>query len=85
MEPEQTPVAPHECEAVAALARRLAGNIGGAVQVRTDTLTHLMVALFAGGVDGLATDLPTQATRSRNEAISLLNRGKPQPRSYDDQ
>ncbi|HUE30489.1 MAG TPA: AAA family ATPase, partial [Verrucomicrobiae bacterium] len=26
-----------------------AGNIGGAVQVRTETLTHLMVALFAEG------------------------------------
>jgi len=49
MEPEQTPVAPHECEAFAALARRIAGNIGGAVQVRTETLTHLMVALFAEG------------------------------------
>ena len=49
MEPEQTPVAPQECEAFAALARRLAGNIANAVQVRTETLTHLMVALFAEG------------------------------------
>ena len=49
MEPEQTPVAPHECEAVAALARRLAGNIANAVQARTETLTQLMVALFAEG------------------------------------
>ena len=49
MEPEQTPVAQHECEAFAALARRLAGNIANAVQVRTETLTHLMVALLAEG------------------------------------
>jgi MoxR-like ATPase len=49
MEPEQTPVAQHECEAVAALARRIAGNISGAVQARTETLTHLMVALLAEG------------------------------------
>src|ERR1700746_2183905 len=49
MEPEQAPVAQHECEAYAALARRLAGNIANAVQVRTETLTHLMMALFAEG------------------------------------
>src|SRR6201992_3572973 len=49
MEPEQTPVAPHESEAHAALARRIAGNIANAVQVRTETLTHLMVALLAEG------------------------------------
>jgi MoxR-like ATPase len=49
MEPEQTPVAQHECEAHAALARRIAGNIANAVQVRTETLTHLMVALLAEG------------------------------------
>jgi len=49
MEPEQTPVAQHECEAYAALARRLAGNIANAVQVRTETLTHLVVALLAEG------------------------------------
>jgi MoxR-like ATPase len=49
MEPEQTPVAPHESEAYAALARRLAANIASAVQVRPETLTHLMVALLAEG------------------------------------
>jgi MoxR-like ATPase len=49
MEPEQTPVAPHESEASAALARRLAANIASAVQVRSETLTHLMVALLAEG------------------------------------
>ena len=35
MEPEQTPVAPQESEAHAALARRLADNIASAVQVRS--------------------------------------------------
>jgi MoxR-like ATPase len=49
MEPEQAPVAQQECEAHAALARRLAGNIANAVQVRQETLTYLMVALFAEG------------------------------------
>ncbi|MBV9337369.1 MAG: AAA family ATPase [Solirubrobacterales bacterium] len=49
MEPEQTPVAPQESEAYATLARRIAGNIAGAVQVRPETLTHLMVALMAEG------------------------------------
>ncbi|MBV9604865.1 MAG: AAA family ATPase [Solirubrobacterales bacterium] len=49
MEPEQTPVAPQESEAHAALARRIGANIASAVQVRTETLTHLMVALLAEG------------------------------------
>src|SRR5436305_18118 len=49
MEPEQTPVAPQESEAHAALMRRVADNIGGAVQVRADTLQHLLVALLAEG------------------------------------
>jgi len=49
MEPEQAPVAQHECEAHAALARRIAANIANAVQVREETLTHLMVALLAEG------------------------------------
>ena len=49
MEPEQTPVAQQQCEAHAALARRIASNIASAVQVRDDTLTHLMVALLAEG------------------------------------
>ena len=42
-------------------------------------LDKLMVGLFAGGVDGLATDQPAQAVRSRTEAINLANRGKPRP------
>jgi len=49
MEPEQTPVAPQESEAHAALARRIAANIANAVQVRPETLTHLMVSLLAEG------------------------------------
>src|SRR5437868_12941119 len=49
MEPEQAPVAPHESEAHAALARRIAGNIASAVQLRSETLTHLMVPLLAEG------------------------------------
>jgi MoxR-like ATPase len=49
MEPEQTPVAPQESEAYAALARRIATNIATAVQVRSETLTHLMVSLLAEG------------------------------------
>src|SRR5690242_6774269 len=49
MEPEQTPVAPQESEAHAALARRIAGNVASAVQVRAETLTHLVVALLAEG------------------------------------
>jgi MoxR-like ATPase len=49
MEPEQTPVAPQESEAHAAVARRIEANIASAVQVRPETLTHLMVALLAEG------------------------------------
>jgi MoxR-like ATPase len=49
MEPEQTPVAPHESEAAASLARRLADNITRAVQIRSSTLDHVLVALLAEG------------------------------------
>src|SRR5690348_6829183 len=49
MEPEQTPVAPQGSEEAAALARRLAENIARAVQVRRETLDHLVVALLAEG------------------------------------
>src|SRR6201994_4138037 len=49
MEPEQTPVAPQESEAHAALARRIAANVASAVQVRAETLTHLTVAFLAEG------------------------------------
>jgi MoxR-like ATPase len=47
--PEQAPVAPHECEAFAAVARRLADNVSQAVQIRAETLNHVLVALFAEG------------------------------------
>jgi MoxR-like ATPase len=49
MEPEQTPVAPHESEAAASLARRLADNITRAVQIRSRTLDQVLVALLAEG------------------------------------
>ncbi len=49
MEPEQTPVAPQESEAFAAVARRLGDNISRAVQVRRETLEQLLVALLAEG------------------------------------
>jgi MoxR-like ATPase len=46
---EQTPVAPQESEAYAAIARRIAENIAKAVQIRPETLEHLLVALLAEG------------------------------------
>jgi MoxR-like ATPase len=50
MEPaEQAPVAPQECEAFAALTRRLADNIERAVQIRGETLSEVLVALLAEG------------------------------------
>jgi MoxR-like ATPase len=49
VEPEQTPVAPQECEAAAAVARRLAENISRAVQIRKETLECVVVALMAEG------------------------------------
>ena len=47
--PEQAPVAPRESEAFAAIAQRLADNVSRAVQVRRETLTHVLVALLAEG------------------------------------
>ncbi len=47
--PEQAPVAPQESDAFAALARRLAENVSRAVQVRPETLEHVIVALLAEG------------------------------------
>jgi MoxR-like ATPase len=51
MEPiDQLPrVAPHECEAAAEVARRVARNVLSAVQVTDETLDHVLVALFAEG------------------------------------
>jgi MoxR-like ATPase len=50
MEPsEQAPAAPDQCEAGAAVARRLADNINRAVQIRAETLAHVLVALLAEG------------------------------------
>jgi MoxR-like ATPase len=47
--PERTPVAPHESELFAGVARRISENVSRAVQVRADTLSHLLVALLAEG------------------------------------
>src|SRR5437660_12320086 len=47
--PERTRVAPHESESFAAVIRRVAENVAKAVQVRPDTLEHLLVALLAEG------------------------------------
>jgi len=51
MEPiEQLPrVAPHECEAAAEVAQRVARNVLSAVQVAEETLENVLVALFAEG------------------------------------
>ena len=50
MEPaEQVPVARQECEAFAALARRLADNVSRAVQIRPEILNYVLVALLAEG------------------------------------
>jgi MoxR-like ATPase len=46
---ERIPVAPHESEAHAATARRIAENIANAVQLRPETLEQLLVALLAEG------------------------------------
>jgi MoxR-like ATPase len=48
--PERTPLAPQESDPrFAGVARRIADNIAAAVQIRPDTLEHLMVALLAQG------------------------------------
>ena len=51
MEPPEPPppVASHECEAAAAIARRIAANVARAVQVRPETLEHVLVAMLAEG------------------------------------
>jgi MoxR-like ATPase len=47
--PERTPLAPDASNQLAAIARRIADNIASAVQVRPETLEHLLVALLAQG------------------------------------
>ena len=49
MSPEPAPIAPQEFDAFAATARALAANVSLAVEVRSQTLTHLIVALLAEG------------------------------------
>src|SRR5690348_12136799 len=46
---DHTRAAPQASEAAAALARRLAENVSQAVQIRPETLDHLLVALLAEG------------------------------------
>jgi MoxR-like ATPase len=55
--PDQTPIAPHEFEALGAVTRALTDNITRAVQVRSETLHHLLVALLAEG-HALVEDYP---------------------------
>jgi len=47
--PERTPLAAQASEALVALGRRLESNISAAVQIRAETLEHLLVALLAEG------------------------------------
>jgi len=48
--PERTPLAPPgSSQALAAVVRRIGDNIATAVQVRSETLEHLLVALLAQG------------------------------------
>ena len=47
--PERTPVARPETDALPAVLRRVADNVRAAVQVRPETLEHLLVALSAEG------------------------------------
>ncbi len=69
MEPEQTPVAQQECEAGAAVARRLAENISRAVQIRKETLECVLVALLAEG-HLLVEDYPGVGKTALARAIS---------------
>ena len=49
MEPEQTPVTAQASERFGELARRVQANIERAIQIRPETLEHLLVALLAEG------------------------------------
>ena len=49
MSSEPAPIAPQEFDAFAATARALAANVSQAVEVKPQTLTHLIVALLAEG------------------------------------
>ncbi len=70
MEPiERTPVAPHESEAFAQVARRLAENVSRAVQIRRETLEHVIVALLAEG-HVLVEDYPGVGKTALARAIS---------------
>ena len=47
--PEPARIAPQAPDVHAAVARRLADNVARAVQIRRETLQHLVVALLAEG------------------------------------
>ncbi len=48
-QPEFSPPAPEEANGHAAVARRMAANVSKAVQIRDETLEHVLVALLAEG------------------------------------
>ena len=48
-QPEFSPPAPEEANGHAAVARRMAANVSRAVQIRDETLEHVLVALLAEG------------------------------------
>ena len=54
---EPAPIAPQEFEAFAAVGRALRANINQAVEVKQETLGHLLVALLAEG-HALVEDYP---------------------------
>jgi MoxR-like ATPase len=67
--PEPAPIAPQEFDAFAATARALAANISRAVEVRPQTLTHLIVALLAEG-HVLVEDYPGVGKTAMARALS---------------
>ena len=48
-QPERSPLAPEGAGGAAAIAVRLAANVSKAIQIRPETLDHLLVALLAEG------------------------------------
>src|ERR1700722_17714738 len=48
-QPEFSPPAPEEANGPAAVAQRMAANVNKAVQIRDETLEHVLVALLAEG------------------------------------
>src|ERR1700723_2608927 len=48
-QPERSPLAPEGAGGAATIAQRLAANVSKAIQIRPETLDHLLVALLAEG------------------------------------